>query len=187
MHALADVPADLLEVTKQKSLAVYIYIYIYICIHTCICVYIYIHRTYVYMYGQIYKLILRALAEDPADFLDVAKPCYIYIHTYIHVLSRRWEHPHARALQIRAELSTHIHRETGPPATHTQFLEFSFWEDKTRVRQKATGFSPAPGALYCTPCRPQQASPQRSRAQSPDKGIFAKNHPTHPESPLSLT
>jgi len=42
------------------------------------------------------------------------------------------------------------------------------------VRQKATGFSPAPGAQRCTPCRPQQASPQRSRAQSPDKGIFAE-------------
>ena len=28
--------------------------------------------------------------------------------------SRRREHLHARALQIRAELSTHIHRETGP-------------------------------------------------------------------------
>jgi len=42
------------------------------------------------------------------------------------------------------------------------------------VRQKATGFSPAPGAQRGTPCRPQQASPQRSRAQSPDKGIFAE-------------
>jgi len=41
------------------------------------------------------------------------------------------------------------------------------------VRQKATGFSPAPGAQRGTPCRPQQAIPQRSRAQSPDKGIFA--------------
>ena len=28
-------------------------------------------------------------------------------------MSRRREHLHARALQIRAELSTHIHRETG--------------------------------------------------------------------------
>jgi len=37
-------------------------------------------------------------------------------------LSRRREHLHARALQIRAELSTHIHRETGPQRpTH------SFW------------------------------------------------------------
>jgi len=43
------------------------------------------------------------------------------------------------------------------------------------VRQKATGFSPAPGAQRCTPCRPQQASPQRSRAKSPDKGIFTEN------------
>jgi len=43
------------------------------------------------------------------------------------------------------------------------------------VRQKATGFSPAPGAQRCTPCRPQQASPRRSRAQSPDNGIFAED------------
>jgi len=42
------------------------------------------------------------------------------------------------------------------------------------VRQKATGFSPAPGAQRRSPCRPQQASPQRHRAQSPDKGIFAE-------------
>ena len=41
------------------------------------------------------------------------------------------------------------------------------------MRQKATGFSPAPGAQRRTPCRPQQASSQRHRAQSPDKGIFA--------------
>jgi len=47
------------------------------------------------------------------------------------------------------------------------------------VRQKATGFSPAPGAQRCTPCRPQQASPQRSRAQSPDKGIFAEEKHSH--------
>ena len=42
------------------------------------------------------------------------------------------------------------------------------------MRQKTTGFSPAPGAQRCTPCRPQQASPQRCKAQSPDKGIFAE-------------
>jgi len=72
---------------------------------------------------------------------------------------------------MRAELSTHIISDR-PPATHTQFLEYSFRENKSRVRQKkATGFSPAPGAQRCTPCRPQQASPQRSRAQSPDKGV----------------
>jgi len=41
------------------------------------------------------------------------------------------------------------------------------------VRQKATGFSPAPGAQRCTPRRLQQASPQRHKAQSPDEGIFA--------------
>jgi len=42
-------------------------------------------------------------------------------HT-LFLLSRRREHLHARALQIRAELSTHILRETGPQRpTH------SFW------------------------------------------------------------
>jgi len=40
-------------------------------------------------------------------------------------LSRRREHLHARALQIRADLSTHSQGDR-PPATHTQFLEFSF-------------------------------------------------------------
>jgi len=38
----------------------------------------------------------------------------MYTHILFLLLSRRREHLHTRALQIRAELSTHIHRETGP-------------------------------------------------------------------------
>jgi len=87
------------------------------------------------------------------------------------LLSWRREHLHARALQIRAELSTHIHRETVPQRPTHNFWS-SFWENKTRARQKATGFSPAPGPQRRSPCRPQQASPQRRRAQSPNKGII---------------
>jgi len=47
------------------------------------------------------------------------------------VLSRRREHLHARALQIRAELSTHIHRETGPQRPTHSF--WSFLYEKTKL------------------------------------------------------
>ena len=43
----------------------------------------------------------------------------------VQLLTRRREHLHARALQIRAELSTHIPWRPGP-MTNAQFLEFSF-------------------------------------------------------------
>jgi len=39
-------------------------------------------------------------------------------------LSRTREHLHARALQIRAELSTHIPRETGPQRPTHSFWSF---------------------------------------------------------------
>jgi len=46
-------------------------------------------------------------------------------------LSRRREHLHARALQIRAELSTHIHRETGLQRPTHSF--WSFYFEKTKL------------------------------------------------------
>jgi len=88
--------------------------------------------------------IVEATQRRATSATTVREPIYVYIYIclfiyvylyvcmhvclyiYMYILSRRWEHLHARALQIRAGLSTHIHRETGPPATHTQFLEFSF-------------------------------------------------------------
>jgi len=49
----------------------------------------------------------------------------------LELLSRRREHLHARALQIRAEISTHIHRETGPQRPTHSFWSFLF--EKTGV------------------------------------------------------
>jgi len=50
------------------------------------------------------------------------------------LLPRRREHLQARALQIRAELSTHIHMETGPHDPHTVFgVFFWIWYEKKRT------------------------------------------------------
>jgi len=49
-------------------------------------------------------------------------------------LSRRREHLHARALQIRAELSTHIDRETGPQRPTHSFWSFLF--EKTKLERR---------------------------------------------------
>jgi len=51
--------------------------------------------------------------------------------TLMQYLSGRREHLHARALQIRAELSTHIHRETGRQRPTHIFWSFLF--EKTKL------------------------------------------------------
>ena len=59
-------------------------------------------------------------------------------------LPRRRGHNLARALQIRAELSTRIPYRRGT-TTHTQFWSFIFEEKKNlEARQTATDFSPSP-------------------------------------------
>jgi len=63
----------------------------------------------------------------------------------ISLLSRRREHLQARALQIRAELSTHIHRETGPQRPTHSFWSFLF--EKTKLeREQSSGRGP-PGRV----------------------------------------
>jgi len=59
---------------------------------------------------------------------------------YILLLARRREHLHARALQIRAELSTHIHRETGPQRPTHSFLSFFFEKTKLECGKKPPAF-----------------------------------------------
>jgi len=56
------------------------------------------------------------------------------------LLSRRREHLHARALQIRAELSTHIHRETGPQRPTHSFWSFLFEKTKLECGKKLPAF-----------------------------------------------
>jgi len=46
---------------------------------------------------------------------------FVYGVVLVVLLPGRWEHLHARALQIRAELSTHIHFSR-PHDPHTVFL-----------------------------------------------------------------
>jgi len=78
---------------------------------------------------------------------------YVYIHILCfywiptsptshgcRLLPRRWEHLHARALQVRAELSTHIHMEPGPHDPHTVFGVFLFEKTKLRAWQKLPAF-----------------------------------------------
>jgi len=55
-------------------------------------------------------------------------------------LSRRREHLHARALQIRAELSTHIHSETGPQRPTHSFWSFLFEKTKLECGKKPPAF-----------------------------------------------
>jgi len=55
-------------------------------------------------------------------------------------LSRRREHLHARALQIRAELSTPIHRETGPQRPTHSFWSFLFEKTKLGCGKKLPAF-----------------------------------------------
>jgi len=52
--------------------------------------------------------------------------CVCDLLIFFTALSRRREHLHARALQIRAELSTHIHRETGPQRPTHSFWSFLY-------------------------------------------------------------
>jgi len=70
--------------------------------------------------------------------------------TILQYLSRRWEHLHARALQIRAELSTHIHRETGPQRPIHSFWSFLF--EKESVMHDHC-------AIYAPPHRPPLVMP----------------------------
>jgi len=58
-------------------------------------------------------LVIRLIPLD-SIFVAVWRETTSGVRVNPYLLSRRREHLHARALQIRAELSTHIHRETGP-------------------------------------------------------------------------
>ena len=68
------------------------------------------------------------------------------------LLSRRREHLHARALQIRAELSTHIHRETGPQRPTHSFCSFLFEKTKLECCKQHRLFASAVSTtLYAMP------------------------------------
>jgi len=59
--------------------------------------------------------------------------------TLLHIsggLSRRREHLHARALQTRAEFSTHMHRATGPQRPTHCFWSFLFEKTKLECGKK---------------------------------------------------
>ena len=60
-------------------------------------------------------------------------------HNFI-CLPRRREHLHARALQSRAVLSTHIHRETGPQQPTHSFWSFLFEKTKLECGKKLPAF-----------------------------------------------
>jgi len=66
-------------------------------------------------------------------------------------LSRGWEHFHARALQIRAELSTHIHRETGPKRPTPSFWSFLFEKTKLAAKSHRLFASARRTTLYAMP------------------------------------
>jgi len=117
-----------------------------------VCIYIYIYLyIYIYTYMVPIRLFFQALHTDlppprlhdstslslslSLSFSVISLPPDVCIYIYIY-LSRRREHLHARALQIRAELSTHIHREIGPQRpTH------SFWSSLFEKIKRAAGQS----------------------------------------------
>jgi len=77
-------------------------------------------------------------------------------------LSRRREHLHARALQIRAELGTHIHRETGPQRPTHSFWSFLFEKTKLECGKKPPAFRQrqAHNAVrHAAPSRPARSAP----------------------------
>jgi len=59
---------------------------------------------------------------------------------FVRSLSRRREHLHARALPIRAELSTHNHRETGPQRPTHSFWSFLLEKTKLECGKKLPAF-----------------------------------------------
>jgi len=94
-------------------------------------------------------------------------------HTHKHTdLSRRREHIHARAFQIRAELSTHIHRETGPQRPTHSFWSFLFEKTKLECGKTPPAFRQrqAHNAVrHAARSRPARSAPghrARTRASS---------------------
>ena len=69
-------------------------------------------------------------------------PLYAIHHTILMMamLSRRREHLHARALQIRAELSTHTHGEISPQRPTHSFWSYLFKKTKLECGKKLPAF-----------------------------------------------
>jgi len=108
---------------KFKPIHVYICVYMYISVH----IYIYVYLVIMCILTQIFyrrSLRPRAPGEDIFVYGQFSLLAFPRIHRKPRLLSRRREHLHARALQIRAELSTHIHRETGPQRPTHSFWSF---------------------------------------------------------------
>jgi len=96
---------------------------------------LYQRRTHVHHFTQwVYSIASAVIRKVTAAGLRIAVPCN---YTSLQFLSRRWEHLHARALQIRAELSTHIHRETGPQRPTHSFWSFLFEKTKLECGKKS--------------------------------------------------
>jgi len=93
-----------------------------------------------------------------------------YFLLYIYILSRRWEHLHARALQIRAELSTHNHRESGPQRPTHSYWSFLFEKTKLECGKKPPAFRQrqAHNAVrHAARSRPARSAPgHRSRTRA---------------------
>jgi len=104
------------------------------------------------------------------------------------VLSRRWEHLHARALQVRAELSTHIHRETGPQRPTHSFWSFLFEKTKLECGKKPSAFRQrqAHNAVrHAARSRPARCAPgHRARTRASSEGFVEKKCRNVPVVPL---
>jgi len=80
-----------------------------------------------------------SLHSSVCVYLQISTRCHLSTKLKPH-LSRRWEHLHARALQIRAELSTHIHRESGPQRPTHSVWSFLFEKTKLQCGKKPPAF-----------------------------------------------
>ena len=93
-------------------------------------------------------------------------------------LSRRREHLHARALQIRAELSTHIHRETAHPRPTHSFWSLLFEKTRLECGKKLSAFRQRQAhtavhhAARSRPARSATGHRARTRASSRERRIF---------------
>jgi len=127
----------------------------------------------VYMCMYIYTCIFVEQRHSAEPAVDLALGSHLHTHTSdIYVprrVSRRREHLHAKALQIRAELSTLIHRETGPQRPTHSFWSFLIRKQNWSAAKSHRLFASARRTtLYAMP--PAAGQPATLQGTEPGQG-----------------
>ena len=134
MRSCLNPPSPVHDRRRQEQLsggALYVYM--------CVCVYVYI---YVTRSRETVRLCLNPPSPVllPGDAKSSSLAVRAAMVQYMYTYSRRRGHLLARALQIRAVLSTHIHTEQGSRPTHPD-LGFSLRKRPTHSFEFGSGFS----------------------------------------------